>query len=153
MTVAEGGIRVPLLISGPGVEAGRKIDAFAYVWDILPTILDVAGLEYPARFQGRVVEAPRGRSMLGLLDGTTDAIYGDDEFIGGEMGEGKWMRRGSFKAVSVPPPYGDGVWRLYNLDEDPGEARDLSGEMSDTLEELKAAWDEYAEDVGVIPPE
>jgi arylsulfatase len=150
MTVAEGGIRVPLLISGPGVEGGRKIDAFAYVWDILPTILDVAGLEYPGQYQGRMVEAPRGRSMLGLLDGTANAIYGDDEFIGGEMGGGKWMRRGSFKAVLIPPPYGDGGWRLYNVDEDPGEARDLSEEMPDTLEELVAAWDEYAEDVGVV---
>jgi arylsulfatase len=153
MTVGEGGIRVPLMVSGPGINGGRQTDAFAYVWDILPTVLDFAGLEYPSQYRGRSVEAPRGRSLLPLLNGSADELYGDDEYVGGEMGGGKWMRRGSYKAVSVAPPYGDGEWRLYNVDEDPGEANDLAGQMTDMLEELIASWERYAEDVGVIPPE
>jgi hypothetical protein len=40
MPVGEGGIRCPLLIAGPGVKGGRQVDAFAYVWDIMPTVLD-----------------------------------------------------------------------------------------------------------------
>jgi len=32
MTVAEGGIRSPLLITGPGIRSGDQFDAFAYVW-------------------------------------------------------------------------------------------------------------------------
>jgi arylsulfatase len=153
MTVGEGGIRVPLMVSGPGINGGRQTGAFAYVWDIVPTVLDIAGLDYPSQYQGRVVEAPRGRSLLPLLDGSVDELYGEDEYVGGEMGGGKWMRRGSYKAVSVAPPYGDGEWRLYNVDEDPGEANDLAGQMPDMLEELIASWERYAEDVGVIPPE
>ena len=151
LTVGEGGIRVPLLISGPGIEAGQKSDAFAYVWDIMPTILEIAGVEYPSEFRGRKIEMPRGRSMLGLLDGTRETLYGKDEFIGGEMGEGRWMRQGDFKAVVIPGPFGDSAWRLFNVVEDPGEARDLSQEMPEKLEILKAAWDQYAADVGVIP--
>ena len=153
MTVGEGGIRVPMMMSGPGIDGGRQTDAFAYVWDILPTVLDFAGLEYPSQYQGGSVEAPRGRSLLPLMNGSADDLYGDDEYVGGEMGGGKWMRRGSYKAVSVAPPYGDGEWHLYNVDEDPGEANDLAGRMPDMLEELIAAWELYAEDVGVIPPE
>jgi len=53
----------------------------------------------------------------------------------------------------VPPPYGDGIWQLYNVDEDPGETEDLGKEMPDLLEDLKSAWEEYASDVGVIPAE
>jgi arylsulfatase len=150
MTVGEGGIRVPLLVSGPGINQGARSDAFTYVWDVLPTLLDAAGMEFPAEIQGRVVEAPRGRSMLGLLNGTQDALYGEEEFVGGEMLNGKWMRQGNFKAMMTPRPYGDGTWSLFNVVEDPGEANDLAEAMPDKLATLKAAWDDYARDVGVI---
>jgi arylsulfatase len=153
MTVGEGGIRVPLLIAGPGITAGQQSDAFAYVWDIMPTILEIAGVEYPTEFEGRNVEPMRGRSVFGLLNGTDQTIYGEDEFIGGEMGGGKWMRKGPFKAVSVAPPYGAGAWQLFNVVEDPGESRDLADEMPDLLDELRAAWEGYAEEVGVVPAE
>lgn len=153
MTVGEGGIRSPLLISGPGIQGGRQIDAFAYVTDVMPTLLDLAGADYPADFKGRSVEPMRGRSLVGLLKGNKKAIYDPDEFVGGEMGGGKWMRQGDFKAVMVPEPYGAGEWRLYNVVKDPGEAMDLSKDMPDKLRALVAAWDEYAKEVGVVPPE
>jgi len=153
MTVGEGGIRVPFIIAGPGIKGGRKTDAFAYVWDVMPTLMEFADAKYPSEFNGKQLEPPRGRSMMPLLDGSKEALYSDDEFIGGEMGGDKWMRQGAYKAVFVNEPYGPGEWRLFNVEEDPGEARDLSAEMSDKLEALKAAWDEYAAEVGVIPPE
>jgi len=149
-TVGEGGIRVPLLIAGPGVKAGRRSDAFAYVWDIMPTILDIAGVEYPTEFKGRKIESMRGRSMLGLFDGTKEAIYGEDEFVGGEMLNGKWMRQDDYKAVLIPEPDGPGDWRFFNVVTDPGEAKDLSKEMPEKLQILKTAWEQYASDVGVI---
>ena len=153
MTVGEGGIRVPLLIAGPGIKKGQQNDAFAYVWDIMPTILDMAGVKYPAKLNGRNIEPMRGRSMIGLLDGTKEAIYSPDEFVGGEMGNGKWMRQGDFKAVMVPKPYGTGEWKLFNVGDDPGEANDLSKKSPEKLQTLKVAWEKYASDVGVIPLE
>lgn len=152
MTVGEGGIRVPLLISGPDIQGSRQSDAFGYVTDIMPTILELAGAAYPATHEGRNVEPMRGRSMVGLLDGSKEGIYAETDLVGGEMGGGKWMRQGDFKAVMVPPPYGTGGWQLFNVAIDPGEANDLSMSMPDKLESLKAAWDRYATDVGVIPP-
>jgi arylsulfatase A-like enzyme len=153
MTVGEGGIRSPLLIYGPGVKGARQSGSFAYVTDVMPTILELAGVEFPAEFQGQKVEPMRGRSMVGLLDGTKEAIYDGTEFVGGEMGGGKWMRQGDFKAVMVPEPYGTGEWRLYDVVKDPGEAKDLSAAMPDKLKTLKAAWDRYAKNVGVVLPE
>ena len=150
MTVAEGGIRSPLLVAGPGVKGGRQIDAFAYVWDVMPTVLDLAGIPHPDKYQGREVESMRGKSLQGLLTGSVEAVYGADEFVGGEMQNGKWMRQGDFKAVSVAPPYGTGTWHLYNLANDPGETRDLAKEEPETLKKLQAAWERYAEDVGVV---
>lgn len=39
--------------------------------------------------------------------------------------DGKWMRQGDLKAVSVAPPYGAGIWHLYDVVKDAGETRDL----------------------------
>ncbi len=151
ITVSEGGIRSPLLISGPGIEGDRQIDAFAYVTDIMPTILDITGVDHVTEFEGRKIEPMRGRSMVGLLDGTKETIYGDTEFVGGEMGGDKWMRQGDFKAVQVSVPFGSGEWQLFDVVKDPGESKDLSQSMPEKLETLKTAWDQYAKNVGVVP--
>ena len=150
MTVGEGGIRSPTLIAGPGIEGGRQVDAFAYVWDIMPTILELAGIPHPEEYQGRKVERMRGKSLKGALTGSTTAVYDADDLVGGEMQNGKWMRQGDFKAVSVAPPYGSGEWHLYNIANDPGETHDLSNEQPEALKKLQAAWERYAEDVGVV---
>jgi arylsulfatase len=153
MTVAEGGIRAPLLVAGPGIPADKQVDSFAYVWDLMPTILDYAGVPHPDQYQGRPVEPMRGRSLQDLLDGSSNQAYGDEEFISGEMQNGKWIRQGSYKAVSVAPPYGEAVWHLYDLANDPGETNDLADTEPEKLAELQTAWQEYADDVGVVAGE
>ncbi len=150
MTVAAGGIRSPMLIAGPGVKGGRQFDAFAYVWDVMPTVLDLAGIPHPEKYRDRQVERMRGKSLRDVLTGSTKTVYGADEFVGGELQNGKWMRQGDFKAVSVAPPYGKGTWHLYNLAADPGETRDLAKEQPGTVSKLQAEWDRYADDVGVV---
>jgi len=69
-TVGEGGIRSPMLIPGPGVKGGRQVDAFAYIWNIMPTILELADVPHPEKYQGRQVVAMRGKSLSGVLTGT-----------------------------------------------------------------------------------
>jgi len=152
MTVAEGGIRTPLIVAGPSIDSGRQVDAFAYVWDLMPTLLDRAGVEQWRTFRGRDVEPIRGKSLTGVLTGSADSVYSDDDFVGGEMGNGKWMRQGRYKAVSVALPYGDGNWYLYDVVSDPGETQDLAEELPDVLSRLQDAWDDYAQDVGVVSP-
>ena len=150
MTVGEGGIRSPMLIAGPGVKGGRQVDAFAYVWDIMPTILEYAGISHPEEYKGRPVERMRGRSVKKVLTGSANAVYNTNDLVGGEMQNGKWMRQGDFKAVSVAPPYGTGAWHLYNIKDDPGETHDLSSEQPEILKRLQTAWKSYAKDVGVV---
>jgi arylsulfatase len=150
LTVGEGGIRTPLIISGPGVKGTRQVDSFAYVTDLMPTILELAKLEHPETYRGRNVERMRGRSLAGVTSGLQENAYAKDALIGGEMINGKWLRKGDYKAVLVAKPFGPGSWRLYNTAKDPGETADLSTEQPAILEELKAAWDLYAKDVGVV---
>lgn len=115
LTVGEGGIRVPLIMAGPGIPQGQTTDAFAYVWDILPTLLEMTGSTYPAEVDNRKIEQPRGRSLMPLFDDTAAEIYGQEDLVGGEMAGGKWMRQGSFKAVTVPAPYGVTENGVYSM--------------------------------------
>ena len=113
-------------------------------------MLEMAKLKHPKKYRGREVAPMRGRSIAGILSGDGKKVYSADEPIGGEMGGGKWLRLGDYKAVWVPPPFGQGEWRLFNLSKDPGETHDLSKKYPKKLEELKAAWNQYADDVGVV---
>ncbi len=79
-----------------------------------------------------------------------EGVYEPTSYVGGEMGGGRWMRQGDYKAVLVAKPYGPAVWQLFNVAKDPGETRDLSKEKPEILRELQAAWDRYAKDVGVV---
>jgi len=150
LTPGEGGICSPMIIVGPGVKGQRQVGAFTYVTDIMPTMLEMAKLKHPKKYGGREVAPMRGRSITGILSGDVKEVYSPDESIGGEMAGGKWLRRGNYKAVMVPPPFGQGEWQLFNLLKDPGETDDLSKKYPKKIEELKAAWKQYADDVGVV---
>ncbi len=150
MTVGEGGIRTPLIIAGPGVKGARQVDSFAYVTDLMPTLLDLAQVKHPESFQGRKVAPMRGKSLTGVTSGDDEHTYAKDALIGGEMIGGKWMRKGDYKAVLVAKSLGPGTWKLYDTASDPGETRDLSAEQPALLKELQTAWHEYAKEVGVV---
>ncbi len=153
MAVGEGGIRSPLIVSGPGIKGGGRTNHdFGYVTDIMPTMLELAGLQHPEQFEGRDVLPMRGHSMIGLLNQSEEFVYGADEYIGGEMFGGRWLRKGDYKAVLVPKPYGDGEWQLYNVVKDPGETKNLANEKPELFKELQLAWDRYAAETGVVFP-
>ncbi len=150
LTPGEGGVRSPLIIVGPGIKGQRQIDAFAYITDIMPTMLEMANVKRPAKYRGRDVAPMRGKSITGLLTGAAKAVRGADEVVCAEMSGGKWARKGDYKAVLIPPPYSKGKWELFDLSKDPGETSDLSAKHPEKLEELKAAWKQYSDDVGVV---
>ena len=85
---AEGGIRAPLLVKLPGEmrEAGRMNHALLHIRDIMPAILDVAGVEHPGReFKGRSVRPPQGASFRAALEGQTATMPTDAAGLGYEL--------------------------------------------------------------------
>lgn len=143
--MAEGGIRAPLIMAGPGIDP-QRVDAMALVSDIAPTLIDLAG--------GRVdtigAASMTGRSLTPLLEGTQDWVYGPDDPIGMEVSGNSALYKGDFKITRHMPPTGDATWQLYNMSEDPGETRDLSADLPEKKAELLADYDAYAERVGVL---
>ncbi|MCF7818929.1 MAG: sulfatase [Kiritimatiellales bacterium] len=63
----EPGLRVPLMVSGPGIKAGSLPAEYVANIDLAPTFLDLAGLSIPNSMQGR--------SLLPLLHGETPADW------------------------------------------------------------------------------
>ena len=142
---AEGGVRVPLVMSGPGIAPARTERAFAYITDITPTILDFATVAAPTG------PAPiTGRSLRPVLDESALRVHAADEPVGMEAAGSAALWKGSHKLVKDLPPYGDGQWRLYDIDTDPGETRDLSKSDATRYDELLAEYRTFAARVGVL---
>jgi arylsulfatase A-like enzyme len=51
--VYEHSVHIPLLISGPGIPAGVKINKYVYLLDVYPTLCDICGVEIPASVEGK----------------------------------------------------------------------------------------------------
>jgi arylsulfatase len=152
--IAEGGIRSPLIISGPGVAgAGKIIPAVTHVMDIAPTFLKIAGTSYPTSYRGRSVEPMRGKSLVSLLAGQRDAVRTQDEPIGWEFLSWRALRMGDWKATWISAPFGASDWQLFDVAKDPGEAHDLAGQHPELLQRLAEQWEAYEREVGVVLPE
>ena len=137
MFVAEGGIRSPLIVAGPGVAApGSRSDAFAHVMDLAATILEAAGTPHPGvSYHGRPVEPLRGQSLVPVLAGRAGDVYEDDTAVSWELFGMRAVRKGDFKLLWLVEPFGPNDWQLYDLARDPGETVDLSARMPDLRRE------------------
>lgn len=152
----EGGVRTAAFVHFPGrFGEGTISDALVLAKDIAPTILELADVPHPGtEYAGRTVEAMTGISALPAFEGTASSAGAAaprihaDELIGK-----RGIRRGEWKLVHMPEPYGNGDWQLYNLVNDPSESVDLAADMPDLVAELAATWEQYAEDNGVILPD
>jgi len=61
-------------------------------------------------------------------------------------------RKGDWKVIRLPQPYGNGEWQLYDLAADPGEINDLSSDFPERAGALAKTWEDYAISNGVIQP-
>jgi len=141
--VSEGGIRVPAFVAMPGLAAGVD-DAYMRAMDLGPTLLQIAG--------GEPEPDMMGRSLLDRWRGGA-APYGEHDVVAYEVYGRRGAQRGNWKVLLQEPPYGTGEWQLYNLAQDLGESEDLSDEHPQLRAELIAAWQQYADSVGVVLPE
>jgi len=53
----------------------------------------------------------------------------------------------------MPEPYGNGIWQLYHLGDDPGETSDLAGQNPERVTQMATAWKQYAESNEVVDPD
>lgn len=154
-----GGNRSPLIVHWPrGVEArGELRHQFHHVTDLAPTILEAIGVEAPTQWRGRPVKEMDGVSMRYSFDadeapGTRTSQYYE---IAGHRG---FTTADGWKIVSFADnkdgyttPWAEAPWKLFRVDEDVSETRDLAVEHPDKVAELERLWWEAADANQVLP--
>lgn len=145
MWVHEGGISTPLIAYWPaGIKAKNKFTReTGHVIDLMPTLLELAGVEYPKTFHGRPLTPLAGRSLLPALQGKRLGA----RTLAWEHEGNRGIRVGDWKLVAVFK----GDWELYDMVADRTETNNLAGEMPAKVKELAAQWQSWADNVGVVP--
>lgn len=145
----EGGIRVPLLVRGPGIDPGSVSRVPVTGTDLYPTIAEWAGV------RAELDPDVEGASLAGLL------ANGGDGTLARRFGPLVWhfphyqvlkntkpmssLRDGDWKLVKL---YETGDAQLYNLASDVGESNDRSAEEPGVVKRLEAALETYLRAVG-----
>ncbi len=141
MNFFEWSARIPLIVRVPGRPPAMRHRGAVSLVDLMPTILDLAGLP-----EDGLVDELDGTSLLPLLDGDV-ASRGADHAYGEYLAEGTlapclMIRRGRFKFI-----YSDAdPIQLYDLEADPLELENLGGNdehretVSGFIEELRGIW-------------
>jgi arylsulfatase A-like enzyme len=122
-------LHVPWILAGPGVPAGRVTEPVSQV-DLPPTLLELAGLAFdPREFSGRsLVPLLRGASLPGPERGLHAVLESPDR-------QTLAVRRGRWKLIHGATR---GWTRLFDLETDPDERVDVSGEQPEITRELLA---------------
>jgi arylsulfatase len=153
-----GGTIDPLVISWPkGIKArGETRDQYHHAVDIVPTLLDIIGLEMPKVYRGVEQYPLSGISMRYTFDAAPTAPTKKKRQYYAMLGtRGIW--EDGWKASAVHAPFtGKGNfdkdrWELYHVDVDRSESRDLAKENPEKLATLIKAWDEEAAANMVLP--
>ncbi len=141
--VYEGGIRVPFMLSGPGIEPGQS-DQLVIGWDVFPTVCAMAGC------QGPLPDGLEGGSLLDLAVGAVDHIQrpnGDALFwhfphylsAKGTTPQSA-VRAGKYKLIRFDH---DQHSELYDLSNDIGEQRDIAQEFPEIVVDLEEKLDAH----------
>ncbi len=156
--VHEGGIATPLIAHWPaGLGGGGQLrHQPAYLPDVMPTLLELCGADYPARREGLDVPPPEGASILPILEDDTPIerqMFWEHEG-NAAVREGRWKLVRNFtgrpSASARPQPGHRGPWELYDIDRDRTELHDLAAEQPERVAAMVGAYEAWAARCGVM---
>jgi arylsulfatase len=172
----EGGVSAPFIVHLPGqIRHLPMITDFIHVRDIVPTLLEFAGVSAPsepappyqlAAAQGSVeiprVYAPDGRavypitgkSFFGELTGSSAGPLHANDPQGDEAYGRAYLNNAGYKLLFTEPPLGpkDGHWQLFDIARDRGETTDISTQNPYLVESLFSQWQTYMLSTGGVEP-
>ncbi|BFM15097.1 arylsulfatase AtsA [Maricurvus nonylphenolicus] len=149
-TPGEGGIRSPMVMTGPRLPRSARIDSAAHVIDLAPTIYELAGVDWREDVSSEKQLRIQGSSLVPYLLNPSEKNIKPYVF---ELFGSQAIRMGNWKAHNIPAPLASGEWELFDLSRDPSELNNLAAEEPVVLRQLIDAYNTYAIENGVIPPE
>jgi len=152
-TVSEGGLRVPLIIRGPGIKAGACSHVRTIGEDLFPTIAALAKVTAPlpkgiegGSFAAVLAGGGKGTAKRPREEFVVHFPHYDKDAIG--PASAIWLD--DYKLIRV---YETGALRLYDIAKDPGERMDLATKMPDKTKELNQRLTEYLTSVDAQMPQ
>lgn len=152
-----GGTCCPLVIHWPkGIKArGEVRDQYHHSTDIVPTILDVVGLEMPKVYRGVEQYPLNGVSMRYSFDNADAPTTKKRQYYAMLGTRGLWQEGWKVSALHAPLSgagnFDKDEWELYHVDEDRSESKNLAAQHPEKLKGLIDAWFEEAEKNFVLP--
>ena len=152
-----GGTSDPCIIAWPAnaTAAGQIRTQYHHAIDIVPTVLDLLGVDPPATIKGHVQSRLDGVSMRYSFDDAAVPSARRTQFYSMLGSRAIW--HDGWKAVTTHPTiagwsnFNDDTWELYHTDVDRSELHDLAGEQPDKLRELVNLWFAEAGANGTFP--
>jgi arylsulfatase A-like enzyme len=162
--VHEGGIADPCIVHWPrGIAARGEIrHQFAHAIDVVPTILELIGVDPPSELADVPQSPVEGTSFAGALRDADAPPHHTTQYF--EMLGSRGIYHDGWKAVTFKPlgamyndgldpdaPFEDDVWELYHVAEDFSECDDLAAQQPERLAALVELWWEEARRYQVLP--
>lgn len=162
----EGGVRDPLIVSWPGgiPAQGAVRDQYVHVIDLMPTVLDLAGIDPPAERHGvpqmsidgvsiraalAAADAPDPRTSQYYECWGSRAIYADGwKAVTDHVNQ---LTAAERDHIAGSAEFATDRWQLFDTSTDFSESVDLADEHPDKLAELVALWDDAAAANQVLP--
>ncbi len=135
--VHEGGIATPFIAHWPrGISAAGELRRTpVHFIDVVPTVLELAGIEPPHEWGGGVRPPMPGKSLVPLFDKDGTVSH---EYLWWLHEGNRAIRVGDWKLVAAR----DEPWELYDLREDRGESHNLIEKLPDRAARLQSLWEE-----------
>ncbi|OVE80047.1 arylsulfatase, partial [bacterium I07] len=132
----KGGSCTPLIAFWPkGIKGKNRISHEpGHFIDIMPTVLEATGAEYPTEWKGEKVAPMQGRSLIPTFQEKKPADRGT---VFWQYSKGKGVREGLWRLVSDD----NSPWRLYDMRVDKTETNDLADKFPEKVRELDAKYE------------
>lgn len=149
--IYEHGVRIPLVMAGPGIAKNKRNDAYVYLYDIFPTLCEKIGIEIPSSVDGKsfasLLDGEHGESFRTELylifdqfvRGVKDDRYKLIEYRNGDEAEDKWTFLYDIK---------NDPWETKNLAQEE-EYADKVAEMREKILNHRDEWEEQSHPWGV----
>jgi arylsulfatase A-like enzyme len=149
-----GGIRDPFILSWPRAitARGELRHQFVHACDLVPTLLDLIGIDAPATIAGVPQMPLEGVSFAASITDAAAPSKPVPQYF--EMFGHRGLWHAGWKAVAFHPtgtPFDNDKWELFHLAQDFSEAHDLAAAEPERLAALVKLWWEQAEAHQVLP--